>query len=76
MIADDTVTCSDSRELVKENLKRWRYVLDRKEMKVSTTERMCVNERAPSGTVRLQEVETKNLVDSKYLTSTVQGSRV
>lgn len=30
MIADDTVTCN---EQVEEKLERWRYVLDRKEMK-------------------------------------------
>lgn len=47
-------------------------------MKVSQnmTECMSVNARAPSGAVRLQEVEIKNLVDFKYLASTVQGSRV
>lgn len=45
-------------------------------MKVSQSMTECVNARAPSGAVRLQEVEIKNLVDFKYLASTMQGSRV
>lgn len=60
---------------MEENLERRKFVLHRKEMKVSqsTAECMCVNARAPSETVRSQEVEIKNLVDLNYLASTVQG---
>ena len=44
-------------------------------MKVSRskTEYMHVNERNPSGTVRLQGVEIKKVEDLKYMGSTVQG---
>ncbi|KAK3540843.1 hypothetical protein QTP86_002359 [Hemibagrus guttatus] len=35
MFADDIVICSESREQVEENLERWRFALERREMKVS-----------------------------------------
>ncbi|KAI5619872.1 barttin [Silurus asotus] len=48
-----------SREQVEKRLERWRYMLERRGMKVSRskTEYMCVNEREGSGVVRLQEEE-------------------
>ncbi|KAK3528614.1 hypothetical protein QTP70_005345 [Hemibagrus guttatus] len=63
MFADDIVICSESREQVEENLERWRFVLERRGMKVSRskTEYMCVNEREGSGTVRLQGEEVKKV---------------
>ncbi|KAK3507282.1 hypothetical protein QTP70_013532 [Hemibagrus guttatus] len=76
MFADDIVICSESREQVEENLERWRFVLERKGMKVSRskTEYMCVNEREGSGTVRLQGEEVKKVQEFKYLGSTVQSN--
>ena len=76
MFADDIVICSESREQVEEKLERWRYVLERRGMKVSCskTEYMCVNERNPSGTVRLQGAEMKKVEDFKHLGSTVQSN--
>ena len=46
-------------------------------MKVSQrkTEYMCVNERNPRGTVRLQGAEMKKVEDFKNLGSTVQSNR-
>ncbi|KAK3530827.1 hypothetical protein QTP70_002857 [Hemibagrus guttatus] len=72
MFADDIVICSESREQVEENLERWRFVLERRGMKVSRskTEYMCVNEREGSGTVRLQGKEVKKVQEFKYLGST------
>ncbi|KAK3574849.1 hypothetical protein QTP86_018434, partial [Hemibagrus guttatus] len=80
MFADDIVICSESREQVEENLERWRFVLERRGMKVSRskTEYMCVNEREGSGTVRLQGEEVKKVQEFKYLGSTgvrARGSR-
>ncbi|KAK3541729.1 hypothetical protein QTP86_002116 [Hemibagrus guttatus] len=76
VFADDIVICSESREQVEENLERWRFVLERRGMKVSRskTEYMCVNEREGSGTVRLQGEEVKKVQEFKYLGSTVQNN--
>ncbi|KAK3538125.1 hypothetical protein QTP70_030292 [Hemibagrus guttatus] len=76
MFADDIVICSESKEQVEENLERWRFVLERRGMKVSRskTEYMCVNEREGSGTVRLQGEEVKKVQEFKYLGSTVQSN--
>ncbi|KAK3570034.1 hypothetical protein QTP86_009176 [Hemibagrus guttatus] len=76
MFADDIVICSESRDQVEENLERWRFALERREMKVSRskTEYMCVNEREGSGTVRLQGEEVKKVQEFKYLGSTVQSN--
>ncbi|KAK3531584.1 hypothetical protein QTP70_024969, partial [Hemibagrus guttatus] len=76
MFADDIVICSESREQVEENLKRWRFALERRGMKVSRskTEYMCVTEREGSGTVRLQGEEVKKVQEFKYLGSTVQSN--
>ncbi|MCI4385498.1 hypothetical protein PGIGA_G00051260 [Pangasianodon gigas] len=76
MFADDIVIYSESREQVEENLERWRFVLERRGMKVSRskTEYMCVNEREGSGTVRLQGEEVKEVQEFKYLGSTVQSN--
>lgn len=76
MFADDIVICSENREQVEEKLERWRFALERRGMKVSRskTEYMCVNERDPSGRVRLQGEEIKKVEDFKYLGSTVQSN--
>ena len=57
-------------------LERWRHALERRGMKVrhNKTEYMCVNERNPSGTVKLQGAEIKKVEDFKYLGSTVQNN--
>ncbi|KAK2842758.1 hypothetical protein Q5P01_012958 [Channa striata] len=74
MFADDIVICSESREQVEEQLERWRFALERRGMKVSRskTEYMCVNERDPGRSVRLQGAEVKKVQEFKYLRSTVQ----
>ena len=76
MFADDILICIESREEVNEKLERWKYALERREMKVSLskTEYMCVNERDPSRTVRLQGAEVKKVEDFKYLGSTVHSN--
>ncbi|XP_048056909.1 uncharacterized protein LOC125274573 [Megalobrama amblycephala] len=76
MFADDIVICSKNREQMEESLERWRFALERRGMKVSRskTEYMCVNERVPSGTVRLQGEEVKKVQDFKYFGSTVQSN--
>ncbi|KAI5095993.1 sushi, von Willebrand factor type A, EGF and pentraxin domain-containing protein 1 isoform X4 [Silurus meridionalis] len=83
MVADNIVICGESREQVEKSLKRWRYMLERRGMKVSrsNTEYMCVNEREGSGVVRLQGEEVVKVDEFRNLGSTVQrggagGSRV
>ena len=77
MFADVIVICSESREQVEENLEGWRYALERRGMKVNNRnkEYMCVYERNPSGTVRLQGAEIKKMEDFKYSGSTIQSIR-
>ncbi|KAI5106050.1 hypothetical protein C0J45_3747 [Silurus meridionalis] len=64
MFADDIVICGESSEQVKKSLERWRYTLERREMKVSRskTEYMCLNEREGSGVVQLQGEEVEKVV--------------
>ncbi|KAK3539722.1 hypothetical protein QTP70_012263 [Hemibagrus guttatus] len=52
MFADDIVIYSESRGQVEENLEMWRFLLERRGMKVSRgkAEYMCMNEREGSGT--------------------------
>ena len=56
MFADDAVICSESREQFEESLERWRYILERRGMKVSGSKReyMCMNGREDRGIVRMQ----------------------
>ena len=73
---DDIVICSENKERVEEKLESWRYVLERRGMKVNRrkTEYMCVNEMQDnsSGTVKMQGEEVAKVDDFKYVGSTVQ----
>ena len=55
MFADDIVICGESREQAEESLEKWRYALERREMKVirSKTEYICLNKRKDGGTVQM-----------------------
>ncbi|KAI2660071.1 hypothetical protein H4Q32_022673 [Labeo rohita] len=76
MFADDIVICSESREQVEMSLKRWRYALDRRGMKVSRSkiEYMCINGREGSRTVQLQGADVFKVDEFKYLGSVVQSN--
>ena len=67
-LQDDIVIYSDSSEQVEEKPKRWRYGLERRGIKVShsKTEYMYVNERNPSGKVRLQDAKVKKVEYFKH----------
>ena len=74
MFADDTVICGERRQQVEAHLKRWRYALERRGMKVSRskTEYLSVNEKGDSDTAQLQGAEVIKVDEFKYLGSTVQ----
>ena len=57
IFSDGIVTCSERRKQSEESLERWRYVLERRGMRVSCskTEHIYVKEREANRTVRLQE---------------------
>lgn len=59
-----------------ESLERWRYALERRQMKVSRskTEYICVNEREDSTMVGMQAVKVAKVNEFKYLGSTVQSN--
>ena len=74
----DIVIFSENKEQVERSLGRWRYAIERREMKVSRSKikYMCVNERGDGETVLLQGVEVPEVKGFRYLGSTVQCNGV
>lgn len=66
--ADNIVISCESSKQVEENLERWGYALERRELKVSHSknEQMCLNERDSSVTINIKGVEIKKVEDFKY----------
>ena len=62
------VTYTENWVQVEENMEKRRYMLERRGMKVNhnKTEKMFVNERKASGTVRFQGVEVEKVHEFKY----------
>ncbi|KAK3542084.1 hypothetical protein QTP86_012411 [Hemibagrus guttatus] len=54
MFADDIVICSESREQVEENLERWRFALERREMKVQRVLSLTVANVIPLGLLHMR----------------------
>lgn len=56
MFANGIMICNDSRQKVEETLERWRYALEKRQMKVriSKTDYMGANERESGGKVSVQ----------------------
>lgn len=52
MFADDVVICSESGAQVEEKLKRWRYVMENRGIKISRSKETCLNKRDTSGTMK------------------------
>ena len=76
LFAKDIVICEETREEVKRRLKCWRYALERRGMKVSTskTEYLCVNGGNDKETVKMDNTKVPRVKKFKYLGSTVQES--
>lgn len=68
--------CNDRKEKIEDNMERWKHALDRRRMEVlyRKTDYMCVNERKAGVTIRMQEVEVKEMQKFKYLGSTVKSN--
>lgn len=75
MLADDSVIYSESRKQVEEDLHRWRYALERREMKASR-HNMCLNWggrlEGAGRKVRLQGVDVVKVDGFKYQEPTIQ----
>ena len=76
MLADDIVIASESREQAEEDLERWRFVLERRGMKVSRskTEYLCMSDNVTEETVKLQGADLVKVQDFKYLGCIVQDN--
>ena len=62
LFADDIVICKKTRKAVERRLKCWRYVLERKGMKVSKskTKYLCVNGGNDNKTVKMEDTKVKS----------------
>ena len=76
LFADDIVICDETTEEVERRLQFWRYVLERRGMKVSKskTKYLCVNERNDDETVKSEDTKVPRVKQFKYLESRVQES--
>ena len=76
LFADDIVICKETREEVEWNLECWRYVLERRGMKVSRskTKYLCVNGGNDEETVKMDDTKVPRVKKFKYLGSTMQES--
>ena len=76
LFADGIVICEETREEVERSLESWKYVLERRGMKVSRskTEYFCINGGNDDKTVKMEDTKVPRVKEFKYLRSTVQES--
>ena len=76
LFADDIVICKENREEVERRLESWRYVLEKRGMKVSRSKNkyLCVNGGNDNETVKMEDTKVLRVKEFKYLGSTVQES--
>ena len=76
LFADDIVICKETRKEVEQRLESWKYVLERKGMKVSRskTEYLCINAGNDDATVKMEDAKVPRVKELKYLGSTVEES--
>ena len=69
LFADDIVIYEETREEVERRLECWRYVLERRGMKVSrsNTEYLCINGRNDEDTVKMEDTKMPRVKEFKYL---------
>ena len=76
LFADDIVICEETREEVEQRLESWRYALERRGMKVSSskTEYLRINGGNDDETVKMEDTKVPRVKEFKYLGSTMQES--
>ena len=76
LFADDIVICKKTREEVERRLESWKYELERRGMKVSSskTKYLRINGGNDDETVKMEDTKVPKVQEFKYLGSTVQGS--
>ena len=76
LFADEIVIYEETREEIGRRLKYWRYALERRGMKVSTskTKYLCINGPNDDETVKMEDTKVPRVKEFKYLGSTVQES--
>ena len=76
LFADDIVICEETKEEVEWRLEFWKYALERRGMKLSSskTEYLCINGGNDDETVKMEDAKVPRVKEFKYLGSTVQES--
>ena len=76
LFADDILICKETREEVERRLKCWRYALERRGMKVSSSKSkyLCINGGNDDKTVKMEDTKVPRVKEFKYLGSKVQES--
>ena len=76
LFADEIVIYEETREEIGRRLKYWRYALERRGMKVSTskTKYLCINGPNDDETVKMEDTKVPRVKEFKYLGSMVQES--
>ena len=76
LFADDIVICEETREEVEQRLESWKYVLERRGMKVSKSKikYLCTNGGNDEETAKIEDAKVPRVKEFKYLGSTVQES--
>ena len=76
LFANDIVICGETREEVKWKLECWRYVSERRGMKVSRSKikYLCANGKNEKKIVKMKDKKVQRVKEFKYLELTVQKS--
>ena len=76
LFANNIVICKETREEMEQRLECWRYVLERRGIKVSRlkTEYLCINGGNDNKTVKMEDTKVPRVKEFKYLGSTVKES--
>ena len=74
MFTDDVVLCAREKDVLELELEQWREALEKRGMKVSRakTEYMCLN-GTPLGSVKMQSVKLPQVIEFKYLGTTLHS---